>query len=187
MKTTDRDRIRGESEGPAVSSEIEISEESGDPGAAGEAGVETSDVLRLKEDLQRAQDMYLRAMADFDNYRKRVERERASAARAGKREVLVRLLDVVDAFDRALKHMDEASESVRTGVQAIHRQLMSLLQSQGVTPFESLGAKFNPTLHEAIGAEETDSHAPDTVIDEVSRGYKWGDEVLRVAHVRVAK
>jgi len=142
---------------------------------------------QLRDDLKRAQDMYLRAMADFDNYRKRVERERATAARAGKRDLILRLLDIVDAFDRALEHMEGAPEAVRAGVAAIHRQFMNLLQSQGVTPFDSVGTKFDPTIHEAVGAEDSDKYESGAVIGEISRGYKWGDDVLRPASVRVAK
>jgi molecular chaperone GrpE len=148
---------------------------------------EQPNVQQLQEELKRAQDMYLRAMADFDNYRKRVERERVATARAGKRDLILRLLDIVDAFDRALAHMETAPEPVRAGVLAIHRQLMNLLQSQGVTPFDSVGVKFDPNIHEAVGAEDSDQYQSGIVIGEISRGYRWGDEILRPASVRVAK
>ena len=88
--------------------------------------------------------MRLRALADFDNYRKRIERERADAAQSGKRDIVLKLLDLADGFDRAFAHAGEAPASWVEGLQSIHRKLLGLLESQGVTPFESLGEPFNP-------------------------------------------
>lgn len=146
-----------------------------------------SEIERLEEEVRREHDMYLRALADFDNYRKRVERERAAEIHRGKREIIRSLLEVVDSFDRALDHMTGAPSSVSEGMQAIYRKMMSLLEAQGVTPLESLGELFNPEMHEAIGSVETDAYESGTVADEVQRGYRWGDEVLRPARVRVVR
>jgi molecular chaperone GrpE len=145
-----------------------------------------AEIERLKEELAREHDMYLRALADFDNYRKRVERERGAVARSGKREVLRALLDVLDNFDRAFSHIGDAPSSVFQGVQLLQRQIMALLEAQGVLPLKSLGETFNPELHEAIGTVESEDVEPGTVVEEVQRGYRWGDEVLRPARVRVA-
>jgi molecular chaperone GrpE len=142
---------------------------------------------RLKEELRREHEIYLRNLADFDNYRRRVERERASVAQAGKREMVLSLLDVLDDFERALEHIDEAPDSVSAGLVAIHRRLAGLLEAQGVTPFESVGQRFDPALHEAVGSVESDEQEPGAVLDEVSRGYRWGEELLRPARVRVAR
>jgi molecular chaperone GrpE len=150
-------------------------------------GDDASEVERLKEEVRREHEMYLRALADFDNYRRRVERERTSAARSGKRDLIVSLLDVIDNFDRALEHIGDAPSSIADGVQAIHRKLLGLLEAQGITPLESRGETFNPELHEAIGSVATDQYESGTVADEVQRGYRWGDEVLRPARVRVAE
>jgi molecular chaperone GrpE len=150
-------------------------------------GSEPTETERLKEELQREHEMYLRALADFDNYRRRVERERASAARSGKRELLVSLLEVLDSFDRALEHSVDSSSSVSEGLQAIGRKLRRVVEAQGLTPFDSLGETFDPELHEAIASVPTDEYESGTVVDEVQRGYRWGDEVLRPARVRVAE
>jgi molecular chaperone GrpE len=150
-------------------------------------GSEPTEPERLKEELQREHEMYLRALADFDNYRRRVERERASAARSGKRELLVSLLEVLDSFDRALEHSVDSSSSVSEGLQAIGRKLRRVVEAQGLTPFDSLGETFDPELHEAIASVPTDEYESGTVVDEVQRGYRWGDEVLRPARVRVAE
>jgi len=148
---------------------------------------EQSEVERLKEELRREHEMYLRALADFDNYRKRVERERATAARKGTREIILSLLPVLDGFDRALEHLGGKPSPVTEGLLAIHRKLMALLEAQGVTPFNSVGETFNPELHEAIGSVQSDAHESGEITDEVQRGYRWGDEVLRPARVRVAE
>jgi len=142
---------------------------------------------RQQEEVRREHEARLRALADFENFRKRVERERAGAARAGKRELALALLGVMDDFERALGHIDESPESVAAGLRAIHRRLAGLLEAQGVTPFESVGHPFDPTLHEAVGAVESDEVEPGTVLDELSRGYRWGDELFRPARVRVAR
>ena len=154
---------------------------------SGVTRAELSDIERLKEELRHEHEMYLRALADFDNYRRRVEREQTRAARSGKREVLVSLLEVLDGFDRAVRQICNEPSSVSEGLQAIHRKLLNLLEAQGVTPFQSLNKIFDPELHEAIGSVQSDQHESGTVIDEVQRGYRWGDEVLRPARVRVAQ
>jgi molecular chaperone GrpE len=146
-----------------------------------------SEIAHLKEELRREHDMYLRALADFANYRKRVERERAAAARSGKREVILPLLEVLDGFDRALGHIGDAPSGISEGLQAIHRKLLSLLEAQGVTPLKSVGEPFNPELHDAIGLVESKDYEPGAVAEDIQRGYRWGDEVLRPARVRVAQ
>ena len=146
-----------------------------------------TEVQRLKEELRREHDTLLRTLADFDNYRRRIERDRAGAARSGKRDVILSLLEVLDGVDRALNHIDDAPSSVAQGVQAIHRNLLGVLERHGVTRFDSLGEPFDPRFHDAIGTVESDEVESGTVADELQRGYRWGDEVLRPARVRVAQ
>jgi molecular chaperone GrpE len=140
---------------------------------------------QLKADVQREHDMYLRALADFENYRRRVERDRAKAAATGTRDIMLSLLDVLDGFDRALPYFSAAPASVAEGAQAIHRRLLDLLSAQAVTPLETVGTPFDPAIHEAIGSVESDKYPSGTVADEVQRGYRLGDELLRPARVRV--
>ena len=150
-------------------------------------GEDSSEIERLKQELQREHELYLRALADYDNYRRRTERERSQAARSGKRELILSLLDVLDGFDRALQHMSDAPTSISEGVEALHRKFLSLLQAQGVTPMLTVGEVFNPEVHDAIGLVKSEDVEPGTVAEEVQRGYRWGDEVLRPARVRVAQ
>lgn len=146
---------------------------------------------RLKAELLQQQELYIRNLAEFDNYRRRVERERIQAVRASKRELLLPLLEVVEDFDRALQLAGDEPQLVAAGLHAIYCRLSGLLATQGVTAFESRGESFNPRLHEAIGTVERALAAPGTlpgtVVDELSRGWRWGAELLRPAQVRVAK
>jgi len=150
-------------------------------------GDEPAEVEQLKEDLRRGQENYIRAMADFDNYRKRVERDRAAAIKAGKADLIRPLLVVVDNLERALQHTDDATPAVVRGIEAIYRQLLGILEAQGIQSFDSLHKKFDPAIHEAVGSVASNRYAPDTILEEIHRGYRWGKELLRPAQVIVAK
>jgi molecular chaperone GrpE len=152
-----------------------------------QVSAEHTEVERLRGELSREHNLYLRALADFENYRRRVERERENAAKRDKRELLLALLDLADNFERALAHINDSPESVAAGLHTIQRRLASVLETQGVTPFESVGQSFDPGVHEAVGILQSDEQEAGTVLDELSRGYHWGDEVLRPARVRVVQ
>jgi molecular chaperone GrpE len=146
-----------------------------------------SEVDWLKEELRHEHEMYLRVLADFDNYRRRIERERERAERNAKREVILPLLDVIDLLDLMLERKGEMPQALSEQLQAVHRKLLSVLEAQGVTAFSSLGETFNPHLHEAVGTVESSDYKPGSVADELQRGYRWGDHVLRPAKVKVAQ
>ena len=134
-------------------------------------------------------DLLLRKTAEFDNYRKRVERERAALAAAAAADLLEELLPVVDNLERALDaQVDEgAAAAYRDGVELIHRQMLDLLRKRGVTPIETAGEDFDPNLHQAIAHEESVDHRAGEIVGEVRRGYMLGSRLLRAAMVRVAK
>ena len=148
---------------------------------------ETTELERLQEQLRTEHEMYLRALADFENYRRRVDRESSRTVRSGKREIILSLLEVLDGFDRAFQHAEKNQSPLFEGLQAIHRKLLGVLQAQGIAPFDSVGQTFDPALHEAIASVAANGHPSGTVVDDVQRGYRWGDEVLRPARVRVAQ
>jgi molecular chaperone GrpE len=157
--------------------------EEGTPLASSEeAGVEG-----LRAELQQERDRYLRTRADFENYRRRVERDRDVAARQAKRELLLALVDLADGFDRALAHVGESPDSVAAGLYGMRRQLGSLLEVEGVKSFESVGQRFDPTRHEAVATVRDFAGEAGTVVDEAGGGYLWNDELLRPARVRVAE
>ncbi len=144
-----------------------------------------AEIERLRSELSREHEMYLRALADFENYRRRADKESSRAAQKGKRDLILPLLDVLDGFDEALQYMDDAPSGVSHGFEAIRRKFLSLLEKEGVTPFQSVGETFDPALHDAIGSVRSEQHGPGEVAEEVQRGYRFGDEVLRPARVRV--
>jgi molecular chaperone GrpE len=137
-------------------------------------------------ELQQERDRHLRTRADFENYRRRVERDRDLAGRQAKRGLLLALVDLADGFDRALVHIGESPDPVASGLYGMRRRLSSLLEAEGVKAFESVGQAFDPTRQEAM-ATVRGAGAPGTVLDEAGRGYLWNDELLRPARVRVAE
>ena len=143
------------------------------------------DELRREKDA--LQDRLLRTAAEFDNYRKRVERERRDLADYIKADVLAELLPIVDNFERALQAPSAETESLRKGVELIHKQMLDFLRKRGVTPIEALGADFDPNFHQAVIHETSPSHREGEVVEELQRGYMLGDKLLRPAMVKVAK
>jgi molecular chaperone GrpE len=141
----------------------------------------------LRAELEQEHDRYLRTRAEFENYRRRVERDRAVAGREAKRGLLLALVDLADGFDRALAHIDESPDSVAAGLYGMQRRLGSLLEAEGVKSFDSVGQRFDPTRHEAMATVRDAGGAAGTVVDEAGRGYLWNDELLRPARVRVAE
>jgi len=144
-------------------------------------------------ELQRQRDEYydrlLRQTAEFDNYRKRIERERQQVTEAAAADLIAELLPLVDDLERALKS-DAGEQSVdayRRGVELIHKQLLDLLRKRGVRPIDSVGADFDPNYHQAVAHEHVDGRRDGEVTDEFRRGYMLGDRLLRPAMVKVAK
>lgn len=134
-------------------------------------------------------DKLLRRQAEFDNYRKRVERERSELYQHGREDVLIQFLPVVDNFERALSSLEESegdAEALRRGVELIHKQFKDALSKLGLEAVEAVGRTFDPHVHEAVTTEATDKHKENTVIEEFQRGYKIGDRLLRPAKVKVA-
>ena len=148
---------------------------------------EAIEIESLQAKLRSEHEMYLRSLADFDNYRRRTERDAGSLVERGKRELLFSFLEIVDSFERALQHVGDASASMVEGLETTHRKTLALLQAQGVTPYKSAGERFNPALHEAVATVSGAQYTPGIVIDELQTGYKSGDAVLRPAMVRVSK
>lgn len=134
-------------------------------------------------------DLLLRKSAEFDNYRKRIERERQSQAEATAASVMAELLPLMDDLERALgaEAGTEGAEAYRRGVELIHKQLEEILRRRGVTPIEAVGAEFDPHLHEAVSHEAAEGRREGEIIDEFRKGYRLGDRLLRPSMVRVAK
>ena len=132
------------------------------------------------------QDRLLRTAAEFDNYRKRMDRERRDLAEYTAGEAIKDLLPIIDNLERALQAPAQ-DDPLRKGVELIHKQMLEILRRRGVTPIEALGADFDPNVHEAVTHEESDQHREGEVMEELQRGYKVGERLLRPAMVKVAK
>lgn len=143
-------------------------------------------------DLQKERDDYherlMRKTAEFDNYRKRIDRERRELNEWAAADLLGELLAVIDDLDRALAaEAPEGSETYRAGVELIYRQLQDLLRKRGVTPIEVMGADFDPHVHQAVAYDEEPGAREGEIVGELRKGYKLGDRLLRPAMVKVAK
>jgi molecular chaperone GrpE len=160
-----------------------------DPGGTADAAETVdSELAALKRERDDFYDRFLRKSAEFDNYRKRIERERREQSDQAVVDLLQELLLAVDDFDRALTvEAGEGAGAYRKGVELIHSKLHDLLKKYGVRPIETLGKDFDPNLHQAVIHETSPNHREGEVIDELRRGYTMGDRLLRPAMVKVAK
>ena len=143
----------------------------------------------VEQDAAEARAGWQRSAADFANYRRRTEQERNASLGLANEMLLLKILAVVDDFDRALAQMPKELEHLGwiEGLWLVERKLRALLESEGVTPIEATGKPFDPHEHEAVVHEETTVAPDDTVIGELQRGYRIRDRVLRPALVSVAK
>jgi molecular chaperone GrpE len=142
----------------------------------------------LKKERDELYDRLLRATAEFDNYRKRTERERRETSERVTASVLEEVLPVVDDFERALRaDAGTSAETLRTGVEIIYKQFQDMLARRGVTAIDAVGERFDPHVHQAVAYDESPGHRDGEVVEELRRGYRLGDRLLRPAMVRVAK
>lgn len=184
-----QDRIDIENEGTEIVDNLE--ETVADPEENAEETASLAEQLTAAEQaLEKEKKEYLFLMAEFDNYRKRVVKEKAEIIKNGAEKVLAGLLPIVDDFERGLKATkdSEDAKSVYEGMELIYNKLMKFLESNGVKPMESTGATFDPELHEAIASIPAPSDdLKGKVIDTTQTGYTINDKVLRHAKVAVGE
>lgn len=180
------------SEGMAAEGDISSVGVEGGPVTA-ELVATRSELKRVQEENRELKDRLARRQADFENYRKRVDRERSETYNRVVADVASKVLGVLDNLKRALETESsvEASESDEfrhflSGVDLIYKQLSGVLEALGVKPIISVGEQFNPHIHEAVVTEVTDEFEPDTVVQEIRAGYRLGDRLIRPALVKVA-
>ncbi|HEY0512057.1 MAG TPA: nucleotide exchange factor GrpE [Thermoanaerobaculia bacterium] len=154
-------------------------------GTAATAAGGPGEAAKLRQEVSELRDRLLRSVADFDNFRKRAERERQEQKRYALLEPLRELLNVSDNLDLALSAQGSA-EDLKRGVEMIHRQMGDLLRRFGAVEVPAVGQPFDPTLHEAVSREERPDVKTPTVVSELRRGYKMHDRLLRPSMVKVA-
>lgn len=182
----------GDSLDPEVFEGAEVDPDAGGPDTA-ELIATRSELKRIETENAELKDRLARRQADFENYRKRVDRERGETYNRVVADIAAKLLPVLDNLKRALEAEAsvEASESDEfrhflSGVDLIFKQLTGVLEALGVKPIAAVGEQFNPHIHEAVVTEATDDYEPDTVIQEIVAGYRLGDKLIRPALVKVA-
>lgn len=174
--------------------EIPVNSASGAAAAPGQTERDPSmdsledQIRKLAAEKDELRDTLLRRQADFENYRKRVEKERHQERHRGVEHMIETLLPVLDAFDNALVSASKNTSATEylKGFELIRRQLWDLLSKQGLVRIESVGKEFNPHFHHAIARVETTEQSDGTIVDELQPGYTFHERILRPAMVRVA-
>ncbi|MBI9075080.1 MAG: nucleotide exchange factor GrpE [Desulfatibacillum sp.] len=146
----------------------------------------------VKEDTQDYKDLYLRTLAEFENYRRRAEREMTEFKKYANEVLIKEILPVIDNLERAMActlNLDDpnCAQNVLAGVQLTEKEILKVLERHGVTQLCSVGEIFDPTYHQALMAEESDEHPEETVIREMQKGYLLKERLIRPALVTVAK
>lgn len=143
---------------------------------------------KLQEAYDKLNQQYIRLAADFDNYRKRQEQERESLVKYGTEKALKKMLEVLDNFERGQKALEgvEDSEKIKECFQLVHKQVWETLSKLGLEEIKAVGEEFDPNFHEAVMQTPTTEHPEHTVINELQKGYKVGDKILRPTLVNVA-
>jgi molecular chaperone GrpE len=156
------------------------------PSPAEELAAVTAERDQLQTEIADLQDRLLRRQAEFENYRRRVERDRSDFLQYAGMEVVREILPVLDDFERALK-TESSDTDYRKGVELIYQRLLETLKKIGLEPVESqVGSEFDPNVHQAVVRFETEEAADNTILEEFSRGYNFKGKLLRPAMVRVA-
>jgi molecular chaperone GrpE len=174
-------------EAVAAVEEVEGGRQDPAPAAGAQTAVETDEeeIAKLRREIADLRDRSMRTLADFDNFRKRSERERQETKKYALVEPLRDFLEIMDNLELALAAAG-SSDDLKRGVEMIHRQMQDLLRRQGVREVSALGQPFDPALHEAVSREEDPTVQAPTVTGEMRRGYMIHDRLLRPAMVKVS-
>ena len=152
------------------------------------AEAEQSDEKDKKDILiEELNDKYMRTFAEFDNFRKRSEKEKTAMFEVGAKSIIERMLPIVDNFERGLATLseEEKSQPFADGMDKVYKQLMKALEEAGVTPIEAVGKEFDPNLHNAVMHGEDDSLGENIVAEEYQKGYMYRESVVRYSMVKV--
>ncbi len=176
--------------GNAGEQEVPSEEQTSSQDASGESTEEeTSSGKEENAELVQLKDKYLRTLAEYENFRKRSEKEKAQMFELGAKSIIEQLLPVVDNFERALEHIpeEEKENSFAKGVEGIYKQIQKMFSDCDIQAIEAVGQKFDPALHNAVMTEEEGDAEEDTVTADLQKGYTYRGNVVRHSMVKVKK
>ena len=176
--------------GNAGEQEVPSEEQTSSQDASGESTEEeTSSGKEENAELVQLKDKYLRTLAEYENFRKRSEKEKAQMFELGAKSIIEQLLPVVDNFERALEHIpeEEKENSFAKGVEGIYKQIQKMFSDCDIQAIEAVGQKFDPALHNAVMTEEAGDAEEDTVTADLQKGYTYRGNVVRHSMVKVKK
>ena len=175
---------------------VETESEAGDKVETEETAEPTKEKSKLfkkkkdpkDEKIEELSDKLLRQMAEFDNFRKRTEKEKSAMYEIGAKDIIEKLLPVVDNFERGFSTVTEEDkeDAFVTGMEMVYKQLMTMLETVGVKPIEAVGQEFNPDLHNAVMHVEDETVGDNIIVEEFQKGYTYRDSVVRYSMVKVA-
>ena len=190
FKGVDFENINKSEKSDVVEENVNVEEVENSPEEPVVEEVETtnSELEKVKADYEQLNNQYIRLAADFENYRKRQENERENLIKYGTIEALKKLLEVLDNFDRGEKALEnvEDCQVVKDSFNKVHKQTVDVLTKLGLEVIETDGKEFDPNFHEAVMQTPTSEHPEHTIVNELQKGYKLGDKVLRPSLVNVA-
>lgn len=191
-ENTDMD-IEAADEIPAEDVTVEADAAAADDEKKAEAGNVKKGLFGRKPDkrdeqIKELQDKYTRQLAEFENFRKRNELEKSKMFEVGMREVIEKLLPIVDNFERGLKLVpeDKKDDAFVVGMEQVYKQIMTTLEELKVEPIAAVGESFDPNLHNAVMHEENEEYGENVIVEELMKGYKFRDTVVRYSMVKVA-
>ena len=163
-------------------------DESGTESDAGRAEPEESELEKVRQEKDELYQRLLRVQAEYDNYRKRTQREKEAAAKYKSQSLLEELLPIVDSFERALSaEKDQPETGFTEGMQMVYRQLKTVLEKEGLQEIKAEGEVFDPTIHQAVQQVEDERYESNIVVEELQKGYMLKDRVIRPAMVKVSQ
>lgn len=187
-KRTEKEDIEIDVEADETSKESEIEESKADEKEVKEESNDAAKPDKKDEQIAELKDKVMRQMAEFDNYRKRSEKEKSQMFETGVKSTVEKILPVIDNFERGLAAIpeEEKGSSFAEGMDKIYKQMMTVFDEMGIKPIEAVGKEFDPNLHNAVMHIDDENLAENTIVEEFQKGYMYNDQVVRHSMVKVA-
>jgi molecular chaperone GrpE len=152
-----------------------------------EENITDKKIIELENQVEELKDRFLRKAAEFENYKRRTENDQLNLIKYAAESFIIKLLPIIDDFERSLGHIDSANEALKEGIKLVYDKLMKVLDDQGVKKIDVVGKPFDVNFHEALLQRKDDKAKPHTVLEELEKGYMYKDRVIRHAKVIVSE